>query len=106
MGLYKICEHRGRMRDRCEHAWWGSFRGVRVSPPKWANRDIHSKAEAQAVLDEVRTAIRHCAFDPEGVAPPKVSAMTFRDFADVCKERHAVAKSRHRSIARSSCSGT
>ena len=43
MGLYKICEHKGRMRDRCEHAWWGSFRGIRVSLPKWANRDVHTK---------------------------------------------------------------
>ena len=28
MGLYKICTHKGRARDRCEHAWWGSFRGA------------------------------------------------------------------------------
>jgi hypothetical protein len=88
-----------RMRDRCEHAWWGSFRGVRVSPSKWANRDIHSKAEAQAVLDQVRTAIRQGTFEPEGVAPPKVSAMTLREFADIYKERHAVAK--ELSLARS-----
>jgi hypothetical protein len=47
MGLYKICEHKGRM---CV--------GIRVSLPRWANRDIHTKAEAQAVLDEVRTVIR------------------------------------------------
>ena len=40
MGLYKICEHKGRARDRCEHAWWGSFRGKRVSLAKWANREI------------------------------------------------------------------
>ena len=99
MGLYKICEHRGRTRDRCEHAWWGSFRGVRVSLPKWANRDIHSKAQAQAVLDQVRTAIRQGTFDPDGVAPPKVSAMTFLEFADIYKERHAVAK--ELSLARS-----
>ena len=31
MGLHKICKHKGRARDRCEHAWWGSFRGKRVS---------------------------------------------------------------------------
>ena len=24
MGLYKICEHKGRLRDRCEHAWWSA----------------------------------------------------------------------------------
>ena len=36
MGLYKLCEHKGRNRDRCEHPWWGSFRGVRVSLSKWS----------------------------------------------------------------------
>jgi integrase len=92
MGLYKICEHTGRTRDRCEHAWWGSFRGIRVSLPKWANREIHTKAEAQAVLDEVRTAIRAGTFDPRGRAPQEVSPMTLREFADIYKERHAVAK--------------
>jgi integrase len=87
------------MRDRCEHAWWGSFRGTRVSLPRWANRDIHSKTEAQAVLDEVRTAIRQGTFAPEGTAPAKVRSMTFREFAAIYKERHAVAK--ELSLARS-----
>ena len=40
MGLYKLCEHEGRARDRCEHAWWARFRHVRVSLEKWANREI------------------------------------------------------------------
>ena len=31
MGLYKLCEHKGRARDRCDHAWWARFRHVRVS---------------------------------------------------------------------------
>lgn len=73
MGLYKICEHKGRMRDRCEHGWWGSFRGIRVSLSKWGNRDIQTTAEAQAVLDEVRTAIRAGIFDARGPAPREVS---------------------------------
>lgn len=46
------------------------------------------------MLDEVRTAIRQGTVDPEGLAPPKVSAMTFREFADICKARHAVATPR------------
>ena len=40
MGLHKICKHKGRARDRCKHAWWGSFRGKRVSLAKWTNREI------------------------------------------------------------------
>ena len=48
MGLYKLCNHRKRERDRCDHQWWGSFRGLRVSLNRWANRDINTKAEAYA----------------------------------------------------------
>jgi hypothetical protein len=92
MGLYKICEHMGRMRDRCESRLVGSFRGIRVSSPKWANRNIHAKAEAQAVLDELRTVIRAGTFDARGEAPQEVSPMPFREFADIYKQRHAVAK--------------
>ena len=46
MGLYKLCDHKGRARDRCEHAWWARFRHVRVSLEKWANREIKTKTEA------------------------------------------------------------
>jgi hypothetical protein len=53
-----------------------------VSLPKWANRDIHTKAEAQAVLDEVRTAIRGGSFDPRGRAPREVTPMTFRELSE------------------------
>ncbi len=94
MGLYKICEHGGRARDRCEHAWWGSFRGRRVSLPKWANREIRSKVQAQAALDELRTAIRDGTFDPEGLRIPETHSadMKFREFADLYAERYARAK--------------
>lgn len=65
------------MRDRCEHAWWGSFRGIRVSLPKWANREVRSKAEAGAALDELRTAIRGGTFDERGQRPREVAPLTF-----------------------------
>jgi hypothetical protein len=64
MGLYKLFGHKGRQRDRCEHPWWGTFRGHRESLSRWANRDIHSKTEALAVLDDVRAAIRSGTFEP------------------------------------------
>jgi hypothetical protein len=93
MGLYKICEHEGRARDRCEHVWWGSFRGVRVSLAKWTNREIHNKAEAGGALDEMRTAIRNGTFDERGLEPPRdVTTLTFREFADIFKQRHVQAK--------------
>src|SRR5690349_8906238 len=58
MGLYKLCDHRDRVRDRCEHVWWARFRHVRVSLNKWANRDIRTKTEAEAVYDDLRHAVR------------------------------------------------
>ena len=57
MGLYKLCAHKGRARDRCSHAWWGSFKGKRVSLARWANREVESKAEADVVLGDLKTAI-------------------------------------------------
>jgi integrase len=93
MGLYKICEHKGRARDRCDHAWWGSFRGKRVSLEKWANRDIKTKAEAAKALDDLRAAIRAGTFDERGLEPPvETSPLTFSKFADVYKQRHVLAK--------------
>ena len=93
MGLYKICKHKGRARDRCKHAWWGSFRGKRVSLAKWTNREIKSKAEADKALDELTAAIRDGTFDERGLDPPADnSPMTFGKFAEVYKQRHVLAK--------------
>ncbi len=93
VGLYKICEHRGRQRDRCGHAWWGSFRGVRVSLAKWTNREIDNKAKATEALDELRRTIRDGTFDARGFEPSKeVTTLTFSEFADIYKERHVQAK--------------
>jgi hypothetical protein len=86
MGLHKICKHKGRARDRCKHAWWGSFRGKRVSLAKWTNREIKSKAEADKALDELTAAIRDGTFDERGLdPPPDNSPMTFGKFAEVYK---------------------
>ena len=93
MGLHKICKHKGRARDRCKHAWWGSFRGKRVSLAKWTNREIKSKAEADKALDELTAAIRDGTFDERGLDPPADnSPMTFGKFAEVYKQRHVLAK--------------
>ena len=93
MGLYKLCEHRGRARDRCEHTWWGSFRGVRVSLAKWTNRGIDNKATAHAALDDLKRAVRNGTFDERGLEPPRdVTTLTFREFAEVYKQRHVQAK--------------
>jgi integrase len=93
MGLYKLCDHKGRARDRCDHAWWGGYRGRRVSLPRWANRTIHNKDEAMAVLEELRKAIRAGTFDGRGLDPPKEgAALTFAQLAEKYRERHVVAK--------------
>ena len=93
MGLYKICRHSGRARDRCEHAWWGSFRGRRVSLARWANCEVESKTDAASVLDKLRAAVRADTFDERGMNfHPELSPLTFRAFAEVYKTRHVVAK--------------
>jgi integrase len=93
VGLYKLCDHKGRARDRCEHAWWARFRHVRVSLEKWANREIKSKTEADQVFDDLKNAVRAGTFDKRGVEPPReAKPITFRQLAGVCKERHVFAK--------------
>ena len=93
MGLYKLCEHKGRARDRCEHAWWARFRDARVSLEKWSNREIRTKTDADIAFDELRRAVRAGKFDKRGIDPPReVSPQTFSQFAEVYKERHVVAK--------------
>ena len=52
MGLYKLCEHKGRARDRCEHAWWACFRHARVSLEKWSNREVRTKTDADIAFDD------------------------------------------------------
>jgi integrase len=93
MGLHKICTHKGRARDRCEHAWWGSFRGKRLSLSKWVNREIKSKAEADKALDDLRASIRAGTFDERGLEPSvEKSPLVFSKFAEVYKQRHVLAK--------------
>jgi hypothetical protein len=93
MGLYKLCEHKGRARDRCGHAWWARFRHVRVSLAKWSNRELKSKTEAADAYFELRDAVRASIFDKRGLEPPRdTTPMTFRQFAEVYKERHVFAK--------------
>src|SRR5579862_930733 len=93
MGLYKLCPHKGRHRDRCEHPWWGSFRGTRASLSKWANRAIASKTEALAVLDDLRKAIRAGTYEAQPATPePTPDAITFRQVAELYKDRHVIAK--------------
>jgi integrase len=93
VGLYKLCEHQGRARDRCEHTWWARFRHVRVSLEKWSNREINSKTEADAIFDGLKNAVRAGTFDKRCVEPAReVSPLTFRQLAEVYKERHIFAK--------------
>jgi len=67
VGLYKICDHKGRARERCDCAWWGCFRGRRVSLPKWTNRDIATKDLADTALSDLKAAIRANTFDRRGL---------------------------------------
>ena len=95
MGLYKLCKHNGRARDRCQHVWWGSFqyRGAlhRVSLPKWSNEEIHTKAHAQTVFDRMKEAVRAGRVSKRGDRGPE-SPLTFAQFAQLYADKHARAK--------------
>jgi integrase len=60
--LRERCHHKGRSRDRCDHEWHGSFQHQaslhRTSLSRWANEDIKSKQQAQAVYERYRQAVR------------------------------------------------
>ena len=93
MGLYKLCKHSGRARDRCEHPWWGCSRGVRKSLQKWTGREIPTKTEAYRALDELRAVVRSGANAKRRTREePKTAPMTFEDLADSYKNRHVLAK--------------
>jgi integrase len=90
MGLFKRCEHRGRHRDRCDHPWWGAFqhRGqiYRVSLAQWANEDIKTKQQAQAIYENFRQAVRQGRVRSE--ADPPGSDSTFNAVVDTHVERY------------------
>jgi hypothetical protein len=88
---YKLCEHKGRARDRCDLAWWARFRHVRGSLEKWSNREIKTKTEAEGVFDDLKNTVRNGTFDKRSVEAPR-ETLTLRQFADIYKERHVFAK--------------
>ena len=95
MGLYKLCQHKGRARDRCAHAWWGSYqhRGTlyRTSLARWANIAVGSKTEAETILDRFREAVRDGSFSLDGPTEQD-SPLTFAKFAAIYVERYVKAK--------------
>ena len=96
MGLYKLCKHKGRARDRCQHAWWRAFqhrgRLHRVSLSKWANQEISIKAEAQTVFDRMKEAARAGRVSKRDDRGPD-GPLTFAQFAQLYADKHARAKS-------------
>ncbi len=95
MGLYKLCKHRERTRDRCSHGWWGAFQHQgklhRVSLSKWANQEIHTKAVAQTVFDRMKDAARAGRLSKRDDRRPE-GPLTFAQFAKLYADKHARAK--------------
>jgi integrase len=93
MGLFKRCKHSGRNRDRCEHAWWGSFQHLgslhRASLAKWANGDIKTKQQAQVVYERFRQAVRDGRVS--SAENRNDDPITFDQLADLYTERYVVA---------------
>ena len=95
MGLYKLCKHKGRERDRCPHGWWGAFqhrgRFHRHSLGKWSGRKINSKTEAQAVLDQMKEALRSGQMAGRGNSVGNSGQLAFAEFATIYVERYVTA---------------
>jgi hypothetical protein len=71
----------------------GPIRHVRVSLEKWSNREITTKTEADAIFDDLKNAVRAGTFEKRRAEPEcKTAALTFRQFAELYKERHVFAK--------------
>lgn len=64
MGLYKLCTHKGRARDRCSHPWWGSFQYKgslhRASLSRWADESIRTKSEAEVIFERMKGQVPSC----------------------------------------------
>ena len=95
MGLYKLCKHKGRARDRCEHAWWESiqYRGRlhRQSLEKWSGQEIQTKAAAQAVFDRMKEAIRSGQMDAGREPIGDSDLLSFSEFLPIYVERYVKA---------------
>src|SRR5437667_8801173 len=88
MGLYKLCRHKERARDRCSHPWWGSFQYKghlhRASLARWADEKIDSKARANDVFDRMCNAIRAGTF----AGHEEQADLMFAAFADLYLKRY------------------
>ncbi len=98
MGLHKVCRCDKRSRARCRHPWHFSWqwRGTRhrLSLDRYKGWQLTSKKAAEAVADEVRTAIRAGAFPPPPSTPqPETAdAVTLDAYADIFLERYSKAR--------------
>lgn len=88
MGLYKLCKHKGRGRDRCADPWWGSFQYkgklYRESLARWADQPVSTKAAAEAVLDRMKDAIREGRFQAKEVN----GILSFSECAERYEQRY------------------
>jgi integrase len=99
MGIYKRCSHGRRERDRCSDPWYASFKlagrpRTRVALAKWSGTEVATKGQAQAVFDDLKSAVRLGTFDPRGggITIPKDGPITFCDLAKLYEERYVAAK--------------
>lgn len=92
MGLYKLCKHRGTARNKCKDAWWGSFQYKgklqRASLGRWADQNVETKAQADAVFGRMKEAIRAGHFQPR----EQESDLTFGAFADTYVQRYVLLR--------------
>jgi integrase len=86
-GVRKVCDCTRRIKAKCDHPWHFNFawngKSYRFSLDRQAGRHIELRADAEALADQIRIAIRAGEFGkpPKPSPTPEGAPLTFAEFA-------------------------
>ena len=103
-GVRKVCACPRRQQAKCPHPWHFNFtwkgRAYRFSLDRHVGRHVESRSDAEALADQLRTAIRSGEFGASradvGVPDPGPNVLTFREFAELWAQRRGYQLARPR----------
>jgi integrase len=103
-GVRKVCACPRRRQAKCPHPWHFNFawkgRAYRFSLDRHVGRHVESRSDAEALADQLRTAIRSGEFGASradvGVPGPGPDILTFREFAELWAQRRGYQLARPR----------
>jgi len=92
-GVRKVCDCTRRIKAKCDHPWHFNFawngKSYRFSLDRHAGRHIELRADAEALADQIRIAIRAGEFGkpPKPSPTPEGAPLTFAEFAKEWADR-------------------